>query len=437
MAPVNNFHAFLIGGTNSGCGKTTVTLGILRALARRGFAVAPFKCGPDYIDPLFHQVAAGRASVNLEPYFNNLASFDRYAADADMAVVEGVMGLFDGQKVGSMAGSSGEIAARLKLPVVLTVSARGLSGSLAPLVKGFAAWSRQVNIIGVIANQTGSERHGALLKETLAAAGLPPLLGALPRDPELALPERHLGLSTDDLSSVKLDRLADAIEKSVDLDLLLKLAVVPRPAVVVPPLPPVSLRLGVAKDEAFCFYYQETFDLLRQYGVETVFFSPLADRELPPRLDGLYLGGGYPELHAARLSQNQPMLTAIREFAQTHSVYGECGGYMYLLDGVTALDGRFYPLAGLLPGRAVMGQKLSALGFREVDGDWGKLRGHEFHYSSLTQVPEPPFLWRAAASDGREFAAGSVRGRVRGSYIHLHFLSNVEALKSWIGELQS
>jgi len=252
MTSASKFHAFLIGGTNSGCGKTTVTLGVMRALSRRNLAVAPFKCGPDYIDPLFHRAAAERPSINLEPFFGNLASFARYAAGADAAVVEGVMGLFDGADPRSIAGSSGDIAARLGLPVVLTVNARGLSGSLAPLVKGFAMWHREVNIIGVIANLVGSARHAALLKDTLSNAGLPPLLGSLPRDTALTLPERHLGLSTDALSLVQLDQLADAVERSIDLDLLLELAAMPRPHVAADPkLPDASLRLGVARDEAF------------------------------------------------------------------------------------------------------------------------------------------------------------------------------------------
>ena len=441
--------AFLLGGVNSGSGKTTLAAALLRALRRRGLDVAPFKCGPDYIDPSFHRQAAGRASFNLDPYFHAgetlHCAFARSAATADAAVVEGVMGLFDGPHPGSRAGSSAEIAARLHLPVVLVVNARGISGSIAPLVKGFCEWDPDVRIAGVIADFTGSARHGELLADALRAAGLPPLLGRFDRNEAWKLPERHLGLTVGTLDDAVLDRMADAAEESIDLDRLLELVRIPRPAAgpAAGPERP-ALRLGVARDEAFHFYYEENFELLRERGVELVFFSPLHDRNLPPELDGLWFGGGYPELFAGTLAANGAMLDAVRNFAASgRVVWGECGGFLYLLDGLTGPDGIRYPLLGLLPGEGKMHNRLAALGYREAvtaaDGLFGpagtRIWGHEFHYSSAEPAAGTRPLFHARTLHGETSEAGSVRNRVAGSYLHLHFASNPAALDHFVKEL--
>ncbi len=434
-----DFSAFLIGGTNSGCGKTTLTLGLLRSLARRGLRVMPFKCGPDYIDPLLHRQAAGRVSVNLDGFFGNVESaWRRCTADADAAVVEGVMGLFDGRDA-TGTDSAGTIAAQLKLPVVLTVNASGLGASIAPLVAGFVRWRRDVRIVGVVANQVGSERHAELLREALDAAELPPLLGALRKDERLQMPERHLGLDTAQLPETMLEALADAVEAFVDVAQLLRLTRGPRPERLPGPVAGRQegrkLRLAVAQDAAFLFYYEENLEMLRERGVETVFFSPLTDAALPEAVDGVYLGGGYPELFAERLSGNQAMLAALRAFAARHPVYGECGGYLYLLESLTDFDGRCFPMVGLLPGHAKMNRRLTALGYRECRGRWGRVRGHEFHYSSLAAEPEGPALWQAVGRDGTAKPAGGERGHVSGSYVHVHFASNPAALDRWIEEM--
>ncbi len=435
-----SFAAMLIGGAHSGCGKTTLTLGILRALVRRGKRVAPFKCGPDYIDPLLHRQAAGRASINLDGFFGNIESaYRQFGAAAEVAVVEGVMGLFDGIGRGrELTGSSAEVAARLRLPVFLAVSARGVAQSLAPLVKGFVEWHPEVRIAGVIANQVGSAAHGRQLAEILAENGLPPLVGVLPRDAALTLPERHLGLRTGELDEAWLNDLADRVEASLELDRMLELAAVapPAPAPVIP-LPPVRFRLGGARDAAFLFYYEENFRLFRQHGVELVPFSPLRDRELPPHLDGLYFGGGYPELFAAELAGNVAMRQAVRDFGKNHFIYGECGGYLYLLEQLGDADGRLHPMTGLLPGTAVLREKAAALGYREALGRWGRVRGHEFHYTELTAPPSGEALFPVARDRrGRELAAGSVRGRVMGSYLHVHFAANPGALALFLRELE-
>ena len=411
--------AFLLGGVNSGSGKTTLAAALLRALRRRGIDVAPFKCGPDYIDPSFHRQAAGRASFNLDPYFHAgetlHCAFARSAATADAAVVEGVMGLFDGTCPGTRAGSSAEIAARLGLPVVLVVNARGISGSIAPLVKGFCEWDPEVRIAGVIADFTGSARHGQLLADALRTAGLPPLLGRFDRN-------------------------------DIDLDRLLELARIPRPAAVVSAAAQATsgLRLGVAQDEAFHFYYEENFELLREHGVELVFFSPLHDRDLPPELDGLWFGGGYPELFAETLAANDAMLDAVRSFAASgRVVWGECGGFLYLLDGLTGFDGVRYPMLGLLPGEGKMHSRLSALGYREAvtaaDGLFGpagtRIQGHEFHYSSAELPAGTQPFFHARTLHGETSEAGSVHNRIAGSYLHLHFASNPAALDHFVKEL--
>lgn len=434
---------FLIAGTNSGSGKTTLTLGILRAFGARGLTVAPFKCGPDYIDPLFHRQAAKRASVNLDGFLAGAegvrSSFARHAAGADAAVVEGVMGLFDGNAPAALEGSSAEIAALLELPVILVVNARGMAGSIAPLVRGFAGWHPAVRIAGVIANNVGSARHTELLRGSLAAAGLPPLLGGVPRDERLILPERHLGLATGTLEASWLDLLGDTVGGAVDLDRLLELTREPLPESGPcrrEPLPEPELRLGVACDEAFNFHYRENFDLLRQLGVEPVGFSPLRQPELPGDLDGLWFGGGFPELYAQELAANAAMLDSIRSFAASgRPVYGECGGYLYLLEALTGFDGVRHPLLGLLPGEAVMRDRLASLGYREVEtvsdtvfGPAGtRLRGHEFHYSALAAEPGGKPLFAAKDLRGNVRPAGSARGNVCGSYIHLYFGSNPAA----------
>lgn len=442
---------FLIAGTNSGCGKTTLTLGLLRAFARRGLAVAPFKCGPDYIDPLFHRQAARRDSLNLDTFLSGpegvRRGFFRHSADADVAVVEGVMGLFDGNAPGSDTGSSAEIASLLELPVILAVNARGMSGSIAPLVRGFAEWRPGVRIVGVIANNVGSSRHTELLRASLEHAGLPPLLGGFERDERWILPERHLGLAVGTLEEPWLDALADALESSLDLDRLLSIARIGElEHVDKNRFNPVLVRLGVAWDKAFLFYYRENLELLRQHGVEVVMFSPLHDWGLPDNLDGLYFGGGFPELHAETLAANGPMLAAIRDFASSgRPVYGECGGYLYLLESLTDFDGRIHPMLGLLPGRAAMGKRLASLGYRELEsgadsmfGPAGtRLRGHEFHYSALIEEPKGESLFSAKDLRGSIRPAGSVRGNVAGSYIHLHFNSNPDAVKAFAERMMS
>ena len=436
MSENKSIPRFMIAGTNSGSGKTTLTLGILRALKQRGMNVIPFKCGPDYIDPLFHRQAVGAVSWNLDVFLGSEREFFRRTQGCDAAVVEGVMGLFDGIYPDRLDASCAELAAKLSLPVILTVNAQGIGGSIAPLVKGFAQWHPEVKIIGVLANKVGSARHAEILQKALESASLPPLLGYLLRDEHLILPERHLGLSVGRLDESWLNELAEKIERTVDLEKLLDMTRGEIPCLPVEKEPPANLRLGVAHDEAFCLYYEANLAALRQHGVEIVPFSPLHDPVLPENLDGIYLGGGYPELYMKDLNANETMLESIRHFAEDHFVYGECGGYMYLLESLENFAGETLPGLGLLPGRAGMNRKLASLGYREVNGPWGRGRGHEFHYSSLIEPPPGPYLWHSSDAHGRKSDCGGMRGKVFGSYIHLYFADNPELLRSILKQMQ-
>ncbi|MFA5111813.1 MAG: cobyrinate a,c-diamide synthase, partial [Desulfobaccales bacterium] len=309
-------RGLVIAGTQSGVGKTTVTLGLMHALARRGLAVQPFKVGPDFIDPGHHTRAAGRLSRNLDGWMlsreANEALFRRQARQADVAVVEGVMGLFDGYDGLSEAGSTAQMAKWLGLPVLLVVDARAMARSAGALVYGFAGFDPDLTLAGVVFNRVGSATHLTFLRQALASVPGVYCFGGLPRDGELAIPERHLGLTTIEdhpLGEAYLSRLADWLEAHLDLEGLL--AALPRLALPGEPVleaAPPTVRLGVARDRAFCFYYPENLELLASFGAELVFFSPLDDRELPSDLHGLYLGGGYPELNAETLAANETML---------------------------------------------------------------------------------------------------------------------------------
>ncbi|MBC8019065.1 MAG: cobyrinate a,c-diamide synthase, partial [Verrucomicrobia bacterium] len=398
-------HGFLIAAPQSGSGKTTVSLAIMAAFARRGLAVAPFKCGPDFIDPGYHRLVTGCASINLDGWMCPTdfvrATFRLHSAGADLAVIEGVMGLFDGIGASSSEGSSAQIAAITGAPVVLVVNARGMAASAAALVKGFVEFDPQVRLAGVIFNNVGSESHAELLRQALSAA-LPALavFGCIPRDESLAIASRHLGLVTAEdnpLSTGFVDRLAEMAEESLDLDGLAGLgfdSAQPADSTrlvsddrLVSGVEP-AVRIAVARDAAFCFCYADNLRLLREAGAEIVFFSPLDDCGLPPDISGIYLPGGYPELYAEQLSANVGMKTAIMSAIRADMpVYAECGGLIYLSDGLEDAG----DFVGVFPDRARMLSKRKALGYRQVEtsavsiiGAAGTIaRGHEFHYSEI------------------------------------------------------
>ncbi|WDT73526.1 MAG: cobyrinate a,c-diamide synthase (plasmid) [Candidatus Manganitrophus sp.] len=398
----------LIAGTHSGVGKTTVTLAILEALTRRGMKIQAFKVGPDYLDPTFHRVATGRPSRNLDGWMMGrsevLKSFARTPDDADLSVIEGVMGLFDGLRGRSEEGSSAQISKWLSMPVILVIDAGGLARTAAALVRGCQALDPELKIGGVLFNRIGSKNHLDILKEAVESACGVPVLGGFPKEEAITLPERHLGLvhAAESLTPEIRERLAKMAETFLDLDQIAKMeylieAVSPSLSVR-EEKKPVRCRIGVALDAAFHFYYQDNFDLLESAGAELVFFSPLNEVEIPADLDGLYFGGGYPEVYAGRLSKNESMLASIRRFATGGGpIYAECGGLMYLANRIETAEGGAFPMVGLLPGQVRTGKKLKALGYRTIVAQepslllekGGKARGHEFHYSEWIENPSP------------------------------------------------
>ncbi len=461
-------RGLLVAGTRSGCGKTSVALGLMRAFARRGLRVRAFKAGPDFIDPGHHALATGTPSHNLDDWMCGAAGtreiFARHAAGADVAVVEGVMGLYDGYAATETAGSSASLARLLGLPVLLVADAASMARSAAAMVGGYLSFEPDLRFCGVVLNNAGSDSHAALLREVMAGC-LPGarLWGVLPRRAALVMPSRHLGLVTagDDAgAAARLDALADWIEAAMDLDMLLTslspLDLPPpsggsggddppqqgSPEGAAPPLAAGGIRLGVARDAAFCFYYAENLRLFEAAGMELVPFSPLTDRALPEGLDGLYFGGGYPELHAARLAANAGMLAGVRAFcASGRPVLAECGGFMYLMASLADLSGNEHAMAGVFPFRAAMGERFSALGYRQVTtladtllGPAGtRLRGHEFHYSRIVGDVEGVADVYAAVGRKGELPGrhGFLRGGTLGSYVHLHFGSCPQAAEAF------
>lgn len=448
------FHAFCLAAPRSGEGKTTVCIALMRALARRGLRVQGFKCGPDYVDPTFHAQASGRSSWNLDTWMMGRggvrAVWSSRAADADAGVCEGVMGLFDSRAPGDPAGSTADCARALGIPVVLVFNARGMAWSAAALLAGFQLYAARmgVRIVGALADNVGSQRHAAILRRALEEGGLPPLLGALPRRGEWRLPERQLGLIPSDEAGVShawLDSLAEAAESCIDVDRLLRLTEAPRPHAPVPTVPRnvCRRRMGIAKDRAFCFYYGENERILAAQGWELVPFSPMVDSALPPALDALYLGGGYPEVFARELSDNIAMREAVRGFAeQGGEIYAECGGYMYLC---TALEGSEQvddterkivrrPMCGVIDATARMGERVRSLGYREVTMPGGapfglegnRFRGHEFHWSEIELHRDYPPLYTVRGADGTA-SVGVVVGNVRAGYIHVYWGDAEEA----------
>ncbi len=436
----------VVAGTGSGSGKTTITCALAAALAERGLDVRLFKAGPDYLDPTFHEAVLGRPSRNLDAWMTGregvLDAYVRGTAGApDIALVEGVMGLYDGRDPTSLEGSTAEVARVLGAPVLLVVDAAGMARSAAAVVGGFVGHDPDTRVEGVLFNRVGSAGHTAILEAAVrhALGPAPRVLGGLPKQRDLFLPSRHLGLHAARLSpatrtpearaSWRRDLAAWAREH-VDLDGLLGLARTARPPAHAPRRAErvASARIGLARDDAFHFYYPDNLEMLAEAGAELVPFSPLAD-PLPGGLDGVILGGGYPEEHAAELAERADLRRELREFAASgRPVYGECGGLMFLGESLEDGDGRRWPMVGALPLRTRMEPRLRALGYREVtarlDTPFGpagiRFRGHEFHYSTLVDDGGLPRAWGWTGRRG-EGSGGFLRGRTLASYVHAHW----------------
>ena len=429
-------RGLLISAPRSGAGKTTVTLGLLKALARRGLSVHAAKTGPDYIDPAFHAAATGVGSVNLDSWAMPPAQIDALVADAgrdaEIFVIEGAMGLFDGVPgTPGRSGTAADIAARLKLPVLLVLDVAAQSQSAAAVVRGFATHDPDVRLAGVVLNRVGSARHQKLVADAIRGLGVP-VLGAIPRDPSLGLPERHLGLiqagEHGDLAA-RLDRLADMAETHLDLDAIVALATPLDRADIdtIPALPPPGQTIALAHDAAFSFVYPHVLDGWRRAGAEIVTFSPLADQPPPQRSDICWLPGGYPELHAGRLAAANRFRDGLMKFAATRPVHGECGGYMVLGEILEDADGVGHAMTGLLGHSTSFRKRRLHLGYREARllaaspiGAAGTLvRGHEFHYASLISPgSDQPLVELRDAQGGPAAGQGGRRGQVTGTFFH-------------------
>jgi cobyrinic acid a,c-diamide synthase len=442
----------VIGAPASGSGKSTIATGLMAALAHDR-AVQGFKVGPDYIDPGYHTAATGRASRNLDTWMVPISevkgTFVRAVQDADIAIIEGVMGLFDGYDAETESGSTAEVAKLFHAPVILVLDVGKMARSAGAMALGYRDFDPDLNVAGVICNNVGSAKHTLWVTQAVESIGLP-VLGCVPRHAALIIPERHLGLHTAAERTAEvnafLQHAADLVAQHIDLE---RLRVVARSApamelhdTLMQPPERLLTRIAVARDEAFCFYYEDNFDWLRAAGAELVFFSPLHDEALPEGIGGLYLGGGYPELYAGQLAANQAMMQAVRSVIDNHTpTYAECGGLMFLTESITDLDGNTHPMAGVVPGRAQMVGRLT-MGYRLVTAvqntlllvRGGQTRGHEFNYSDWVDRPDGlSHAYEIVPRLGESVRAeGYARKNLLASYIHLHFGSNPDLARNFV-----
>lgn len=441
----------VIAGTGSGVGKTTLTIGLMSALMKKGYTVQGFKCGPDYIDPSYHTAVTGRRSRNLDSW---MLSHDtvkeilkRGSTGADISIIEGVMGFYDGKSPTTNQGSTAEISMLTESPVILVVNCASMARSAAAIVQGFQCFAEGINVVGVIANQVGSEGHYKLVKTAIEQECSIPVVGYLQRETEIEIPERHLGL----IPSVErgeldpfFDRLGELISETVDIEHIYELARTTLIEIDDSPLfqkkQDPFIRIAVAKDSAFNFYYQENFELLEAHGAELVYFSPLAGEALPANVDGLYIGGGFPEEFAEELSKLEHVKTSIREAVeQGLPTLAECGGYMFLTESIQTTEGMAYPMVGIIPGEIMMQNRLAALGYREIVGAEGNFllregdtaKGHEFHYSTFHPKTDVRVAYQTKGMRGVQ-QEGYMQGNLVAGYTHIHFASCPRVVESWI-----
>jgi cobyrinic acid a,c-diamide synthase len=444
----------VIGGTGSGVGKTTLTLGLLAAFKRRGLTVQGFKVGPDYIDPTYHTAVTGRPSRNLDTWMTTpeimREVFLRGSEQADLSIIEGVMGYYDGKDPRTNQGSTAEVSMLLDAPTILLVNIASMARSAAAIVKGFCTLTEGVPIAGVIANQAGSAGHIKLVRTAVEQDCGVPLLGGFTRMTGIEIPERHLGLipavERGELAPL-FAKLADLVEEHVDLDEIFEIARSARPLEAPPtphlfqPEPPAAhTKIAVARDAAFNFYYAENLELLEQLGAELLCFSPLAGETIPADAEALYLGGGFPEEFARELRDH----AHVREDFRTRIEAGlptlaECGGYMYLCNSITDRAGERYEMVGIIPSDVSMQDRLAALGYREAAAatphfllqPGEQVRGHEFHYSTATEAPHTAKAYVTKGMRGTK-EEGCTRGNLVAGYTHLYFPSNPEVPKRFV-----
>jgi len=444
----------MIAGTNSGVGKTTVTLGIMSALVSKGIKVQGFKTGPDYIDPSHHKFVTENASRNLDTWMMSdgvcRELFERSAINADISVIEGVMGLYDGSIDSTGHGSTAHLARVLKTPVILVISAKGIAQSAGAVVMGYKEIDNDVNLSGVIVNNIASHSHYDCIKRSIEETCSVPVLGYLNKDKDITIPERHLGLvpSEENIDHSNLyEKLGEMVLETIDIDGLLKVA---RLAGAFPDYDKSIFRdrngalhvnLAIAKDNAFCFYYQDDIELFEALGAKIKYFSPLHDKCIPDDVDGIFIGGGFPELNAGKLMENETMRESILDAHINGTIiYGECGGMMYLLEKLIDCDGRSFKMCGVLSGSSRMENKRQGLGYNIVEATCDNVickrgdtfRAHEFHWSKLLDVPDDTvFAYKTRKTNGKQSRAdGICRKNILASYTHVHFSSNPELAKN-------
>lgn len=446
MIKLKNFPRLVIAATHSGAGKTTITCGIIAALKKRGLKVQPYKVGPDYIDTGFHKIAAGRSAQNLDSWLvgkDKLADIFYCAyGDADIAIIEGVMGLYDGGR-GSIS-STAEIAKILNAPVILVIDAKSAGTSVAATALGFREFDKDVKFAGVILNRVGSASHEKIIVDALNSIGIKNF-GAVKRDDKIILPSRYLGLVQATENNFDVDALAEKISAQINLDELLKVA--DKYAFQTPisnfqaPSSKLQAKIGIAHDEAFTFYYAESLRELEKLGAEIIFFSPLHDETLP-KVDGLILGGGYPELFAAQLERKKKIRADIKRAADNGlPIFAECGGYMYLMETLTDFDGKIFEMCGVIPNQAVMTDKLQMVGYVDatltqdcVIGKRGdKIHAHEFHFSKTVKNFTGNEIFRCEKlRTGEKYFAGYSDKNIVASYLHIHFAGCPNAAKNFL-----
>lgn len=449
-----NYSRLIIAATQSGSGKTTIVSGILAALKKRGLKVQAYKIGPDYIDPGFHEIASGRPSHNLDTWLvgeKKLAEiFLSTFGDSDIAIIEGVMGLYDGGRGG--ISSTAEIAKILNAPIVLIIDAKSMGTSAAAIALGFREFDKEINFAGVILNRVCSESHEKIIRDALEKIEIK-CFGAIRRNENFILPERHLGLvptSENNFSEV-IEELSTAVENQVDLNTLLnisrtaeKISSKSLPSVF---NPSPSIKIAVAKDEAFNFYYAESLRELEKLGVEIILFSPLDDKNLPKNINGLILGGGFPEIFASRLEKNKSMRNSIKCAAENNlPIFAECGGYMYLMKSIKNFEGENFEMCNVIPNIAEMTKKLQTVGYIEatltqkcIIGNIGdKIHAHEFHFSIETEnlITEKIFACKKLRT-GKKYFAGYAKKNIVASYLHIHFAGCPNAAKNFVETCKS
>ncbi|EJP03396.1 cobyrinate a,c-diamide synthase [Leptospira interrogans] len=440
----------VIGGTGSGVGKTTIALALTQILRKKGLKVATFKCGPDYLDPTYHSRASQKICHNLDGWLMGkesvLNTFYQACHNVDIAIIEGMMGLFDGHSPNSEIGSTAEIAKWLASPVLVVLDTRGMARTVSAILKGLKIFDPDLNLAGAFANFTGSPSHIQLLKDASTEV---PILGGLCKHSEQTFPERHLGLysaSEENVSEEKFNFWGEEGEKSLEVNSILEIAnSAPEISIPVSNINTTLKRckIGIAMDSAFHFYYEENLMRLRQAGAELVFFSPLSDSKLTD-VDGLYFGGGYPEVFAPTLSKNKSLLNYIQDLSYKNiPIYAECGGLMYLSKGIKLVEGEFFPMLGLISATSIMEKKLKALGYVEVTtkketifGEVGlRFRGHQFRYSDLELDESNPielvYNLRKRKSD-QVSEEGYSKNSILASYIHAHWASNPNLAEGFV-----